>query len=95
MKLFSLTFVYVASMVDKNIWQNKPMFLLSTSPGAKGGSEVLSIMLRALPVLGADIVAHFSLPLFLENFSEDTIVEPELKEHFNRELDKFKKALSL
>jgi NAD(P)H-dependent FMN reductase len=46
----------------------KPMLLLATSPGARGGASVLEIAKNAFPRYGALVKATFSLPSFDENF---------------------------
>lgn len=61
-----------ASRQKKDVFQQKPLFLLSTSPGGRGGATVLEIAKNAFPRYGAQIKATFSLPNFNENFdSED------------------------
>ena len=56
------------SRIEKEIFQNKPMLLMATSPGARGGKSVLEIAEMNLPRYGADVKAVFSLPSFNENF---------------------------
>jgi len=57
-----------ASRQKKLVWDNKPMLLLSTSPGKRGGQSALEAAKISLPHYGADIRATFSLPSFNENF---------------------------
>jgi chromate reductase len=54
--------------INGKVFQEKPMLLLATSPGARGGSSVLDIAKNAFPRYGAIIKATFSLPSFNENF---------------------------
>lgn len=61
-----------SSRIEKDVFQNKPMFLMATSPGGRGGKGVLDIAQSNLPRYGADIKAVFSLPLFNENFDVST-----------------------
>ena len=56
------------SRINGKVFQEKPMFLLATSPGARGGASVLEIAKNAFPRYGASIKATFSLPSFNENF---------------------------
>ena len=58
------------SRINGKLWSNKPMFLLATSPGARGGASVLEAALNRFPYMGGNIIASFSLPLFNENFSK-------------------------
>ncbi len=57
-----------ASRQDKKVFAEKPMLLLSTSPGRGGGVNVIEVAKISLPKYGGNIKATFSLPLFNENF---------------------------
>lgn len=81
------------SRVEKSTWLDKPMFLLATSPGARGGATVLDIAVTGFPFRGGQVIAHYSLPSFGENFS-DGIVDANLKSSFNVEFTKFSEAIS-
>lgn len=70
------------SRIVKEVFQQKPMLLLATSPGSRGGASVLEIGRNALPRYGADIKATFSLPAFNANF------DLEQNKISNTELDK-------
>jgi chromate reductase len=56
------------SRIGAKVFQDKPMLLMATSPGARGGSSVLEIAKNAFPRYGAQIKASFSLPSFNDNF---------------------------
>ena len=56
------------SRIDKNVFQEKPMLLMATSPGGRGGASVLEIAKNAFPRYSATVKGTFSLPLFNENF---------------------------
>ncbi|MBS7231142.1 NAD(P)H-dependent oxidoreductase [Flavobacterium psychroterrae] len=71
-----------SSRIIKDVFQLKPMLLLATSPGARGGASVLEIANNALPRYGAQIKATFSLPTFGANFN---LEENKIS---NKELDK-------
>lgn len=51
-------------------FENKKLFLLSTSPGGRGGKGVMDAALSRFPRHGAEIVGHFSLPHFKDHFSD-------------------------
>ena len=69
-----------ASRINNKTFQQKPMLLLATSPGARGGSTVLEIAKNRFPFQGADLKGSFSLPNFNENFDlVNGITNPELK----------------
>lgn len=67
------------SRIMGKVFQGKPMLLLATSPGARGGASVLEIAKNAFPRYGADIKAFFSLPSFNDNFDVENgkIANPE------------------
>jgi chromate reductase len=69
-----------ASRIGKDVFQKKPMLLMATSPGARGGRSVLDLAEINLPRYGADIKAVFSLPSFNQNFDVENgvISNPEL-----------------
>ncbi len=82
------------SRLEGKIWEDKPMFLLSTSPGKRGGATVMGIVLRQFPYMGGNIVANFSLPSFNQNFSnEKGIMDKELADVFQEQLHKFQAML--
>ncbi|KVV16059.1 NADPH-dependent FMN reductase [Flavobacterium sp. TAB 87] len=56
------------SRITKNIFADKEMLLMATSPGARGGASVLDIANNAFPRFAADIKATYSLPNFNDNF---------------------------
>lgn len=56
------------SRIESKFFYTKPMLLMATSPGARGGKSVLEIAKNNLPRFDADIKAVFSLPSFGENF---------------------------
>ena len=70
------------SRIGAKVFQEKPMLLMATSPGARGGASVLEIAKNALPRYGAIIKATFSLPNFNDNF------DVEKGRISNEELDK-------
>ena len=83
-----------ASRAEKNVWMNKPMFLLATAPGKGGGKMVLEIAAKKFSYMSSNKVMRFSLPEFSENFDDKKgIVNKELKMLFENELDEFVKAL--
>lgn len=58
--------------IDRNIFQEKPMLLMATSPGGRGGITILELALSALPRFGGNVVAHMSLPNFHDHFDAKT-----------------------
>jgi chromate reductase, NAD(P)H dehydrogenase (quinone) len=68
------------SRMEGKIFQDKPVLLMSASPGGRGGQSVLNHLRGVLPFWGAQLVGTFSLPKFGENFSEGRIINSELAE---------------
>lgn len=82
------------SRVEMNLFANKKLFLLSTSPGPNGGKFVMEAAKVRFPIHGATIVGSFSLPRFADNFdAQKGITNKELKEAFDTEIEKVTTAL--
>ena len=81
------------SRIDGKLWSKKPMLLMATSPGARGGATVLDIAKGRFPYMGGHIVSDFSLPSFGANFSEGKITNDELNSELKSKVDIFKKTL--
>jgi chromate reductase len=56
------------SRITGKVFQENPMLLMATSPGARGGASVLEIAKKAFPFYGGNVKATFSLPSFDANF---------------------------
>lgn len=83
------------SRINGKVFQDKPLLLMSTSPGGFGGGNVMAAALSRFPKMGANIIANFSLPSFNQNFQEDNgIVNQELSEQFQIAIDEVKKHFS-
>lgn len=59
------------SRIDAKVYQNKPMVVLATSPGGRGGRSVLDIALNSLPRYGGIVKASLSLPKFGDYFDRE------------------------
>lgn len=81
------------SRIDGKLWNDKPMFMMATSPGARGGATVLDIAKGRFPYMGGNIKAVFSLPSFNDNFSETGVKDEALKTALNKEISKFATAV--
>lgn len=84
-----------ASRINGKVWQEKPLFVMATSPGGRGGLSVLQGALERFPRMGSNIIAHFSLPSFHQNLTENGIANEELKIKFHEQLSLFQKALRI
>lgn len=82
------------SRVERAMWENKPMLLLATSPGKRGGRAVLEHAVRDFPHRAGQVIAHFSLPSFKQNFDAGLgIKDPYLLQALNKALTAFQEAL--
>lgn len=61
-----------ASRINVKVFQDKPMLLMATSPGGRGGASVLGISENLFPRYGGNIKATFSLPSFNQNFDMES-----------------------
>ncbi|MBW2936788.1 NAD(P)H-dependent oxidoreductase [Aureisphaera sp. CAU 1614] len=74
------------SRANMKIWRDKPMLLMATSPGARGGATVLQSANAYFPFMGASITDTFSLPSFYDNFSEEGITDEGLNQELYQKL---------
>ncbi len=81
------------SRIDGKLWSEKPMLLMATSPGARGGATVLDIAKGRLPYMGGNIVADLSFPSFFDNFKDGAIADADLKNQLQTAVDKLQQAL--
>ncbi len=77
------------SRVNMKIWREKPVLLMATSPGGRGGASVLKAAQAYFPFLGAKITDTFSLPSFYENFNNEEITDEHLKTDIQAKLNRF------
>lgn len=63
---------------NDKVFGQKPMLLMSTSPGQKGGATNLEFLERTLPYQGATIASTFSLPSFYENLADGKMTDEQL-----------------
>jgi len=81
------------SRIDGKLWSDVPMLLMATSPGGRGGASVLEIAKGRFPYMGGNIVSDFSLPSFGQNFSDEGIVDIELKKTFDSAVEAFESSI--
>lgn len=72
------------SRINPKVYQNKPMVLLSTSPGPGGASNVLKSAINSMPHFNGVVKGSFSLPKFHDNFdmSNNKISNSEMASEF-------------
>lgn len=81
------------SRIEAKVWRSKPMLLMATSPGARGGASVLEIAKSRFPFHNAIIVDTLAFPKFNDNFKNNEIVNSELKERVEKMVTKLKHKL--
>jgi len=82
------------SRIDSKLWNDKPMLLMATSPGGRGGATVLDIAKNRFPFMGGNIVSNFSLPSFYENYSEEGIKDEKLNGELLQSISKFQETIT-
>jgi NAD(P)H-dependent FMN reductase len=81
------------SRIDRKVFKDKPLLLMASSPGGRGGASVLETAANTFPHLGGNVVAKFSLPNFYDNFKDDKLVNLELKESLSLVVKEFQRAI--
>ena len=89
---FKNTFDWL-SRIEGKVWRDKPMLLLATSPGARGGQSVLEIALGRFPYQGGNIIGSLSFPSFNDNFKDGEVINTELNSAILKLVSDFEKAL--
>jgi len=84
------------SRIEKKIWSDKPVLLMSATPGPLGGKNVLTSAQSYFPRLGANIVDVFSFGRFKDHFSEkEGIVDSHKKSELIEKLRNFEKEVEV
>lgn len=94
---FSVAFKNVfdwCSRINPKVFQDKNMFLMTTSPGGFGGGNTMNLAKNIFPAFGANIIQTFSLPKFYDNFNEKLgITNDLLLAEFNDKILDFKNKI--
>jgi len=79
------------SVIERIVWSDKPLLLLSTSDGKRGGITVLNTALKRFSRQSKFEIPHFNLPNFYENFSEKLgVTNYELSKELETQIEEFK-----
>ena len=76
------------SRIETKLWSDKPMILLSSSPGPRGGATVLAAAEATFPRMGADLKASLTFPSFYDNFAEGKVTNSELADQLTEAVGK-------
>lgn len=87
---FKNVFDWTSRIKQRAVWNEKPMLLMATAPGGRGGLGVLEAAEKRFPLHGGNIVDTFTLPFFNDNFDREnqkisnTEKDSELKEKITK-----------
>lgn len=81
------------SRIKGEFFEGKPVFLMATAPGPRGGKSVLNIAENRFPFHAADITGTFSMPMFYDNFIDGEIIDEELRNELVGNITTFQSAV--
>lgn len=81
------------SRIESKTWRNKPMLLLSTSPGPRGGQSVMEMALDRFPRHDGKIVFSLPFPSFYDNFKEGEVTDATLKAELEKGISLFQDSI--
>lgn len=81
------------SRINLKMFANKPMLLMSTSPGGYGGQNARNAFELMAPMFEANIVSLYSLPKFNDHFQEGKIIDEALNNELIEAVAKFETHL--
>lgn len=79
--------------VDKVVYKNKPMLLMATAPGPRGGLSVLEAAKDRFIRMGALSIIDFSLPQFHQNFGDGKVTNQEYEKVLLEKIALFEKQI--
>lgn len=81
------------SRKESKVFRGKPLLIMATSPGGRGGASVLNLATTIYPHMGANVTSQFSLPSFFDNFKDGKITNEELNTTLKKAVSAFQEAL--
>lgn len=81
------------SRKNREVFRNKQVLLMATSPGGRGGATVLAAAEGTFPHMGAAGITKFSLGSFYDNFKEGAIVNEELGSQLSAAVSAFENKI--
>lgn len=85
---------WTSRIKGRKLYNGKPVLLLATSQGARGGQSVLAIATARMPFDGAEVLETFSLPEFNNNFEEGKgIITPLFRSQLEAKVRKTKRMM--
>lgn len=83
-----------SSRINSKVFRDKPLLLMATSPGPRGGLSVLEAGADRFSKMGANEVITFSLPSFQDNFKEGKLVNESLFLSLKEKISHFENAVN-
>lgn len=90
---FLLNILDWMSRINRRIFNEKPMLLLSTSDGARAGISALTILQNTIHRFGANVAGSYAFPSFFDNFSDAKITNIEELEKLKNQLNVFQEKI--
>nr|WP_298995336.1 NAD(P)H-dependent oxidoreductase [uncultured Polaribacter sp.] len=82
-----------SSRIERKFFRDKPLLLMATSPGARGGQSVLQDGITKFPHMAAKEIFSFSLPSFNDNFKDGKIINNNLNDSLIDVVTQFEKSI--
>lgn len=79
--------------IEGNLFFSKPVLLMATSTGGRGGKSVLAMAQDRFPRHSAQIIDVYSLPFFNDNFANGSITDDALDLQLKSSVTLFENAL--
>jgi len=88
---FKNIYDWISRLPNRKAFGEKPVLLMATSPGGRGGITVLEMAKNNLPFSGGNVIATFSLPKFYENFDDSKgIINERLRSELENKINMVK-----
>jgi len=81
------------SRIERNVFRDKPLLLMATSPGGRGGASVLESAMATFSHAGAIVITTFSLPNFYDNFKDGRLTEEDIRTQLKEAVTVFEKGV--
>lgn len=83
-----------SSRLESTVFRDKPLLLMATSPGERGGQSVLEAGSERFSRMGAKELISFSFPSFYDNFKEGKIIDEELFNSLKAKVNNFENVVN-
>jgi NAD(P)H-dependent FMN reductase len=87
---FKNVYDWLSRIPNQKVFNGKPILLMATSPGERGGASVLKTAQIRFTRDGSEILNSFSLPNFRDNFKKSEILDVKLRTELIRKVNQIK-----